>query len=145
MPPFQVLVVDDEPLMHAVTAMVLDGVQCHQRPLSLVHAYSACEARRVIQERADIAVILLDVMMETDCAGLDLLREIRQDLALAEVRVILRTGQPGQDFDYGDLQRYDVSAYRPKTELTRAQLIDTVVDAARRYAVITGQCRVTNV
>jgi len=40
--------------------------------------------------------VLLDVIMETDQAGLDLVEFIRDTLKNETVRIILRTGQPGQ-------------------------------------------------
>ena len=132
-PPLYVLVVDDEPMMHAVTAMVLDGLLCNTRPVGLLHAYSASEARKIMRTCGDIALILLDVVMETESAGLDLVKDVREGLLNSAVRVVLRSGQPGVGFDSGYLQRYDISSYCAKTELTRQQLIGTVLDALLSY------------
>lgn len=132
--PMLVLVVDDEPMVHAVTAMVLEGLLCNRRPVELLHSYSASEARAIMREHDDIALILLDVMMETDSAGLDLARDIRQGLMNREVRIVLRTGQPGQDFDSSYMNRFDISAYYAKTDMTRQQLIATVLEELQRYS-----------
>ena len=64
--------------------------------VAILSAYSAEEGRALIREHPDTAVVLLDVIMETDNAGLDLVNFIRNELKNETVRIILRTGQPGQ-------------------------------------------------
>ncbi|GAA0586714.1 DUF3369 domain-containing protein [Caenispirillum bisanense] len=128
-----VLVVDDEPEVHAVTAMVLSDVRFKDRPVTLLSARSAAEARTVLAARRDIAVVLLDVVMETDDAGLQLVRHIRHDLGNRAVRIILRTGQPGQAPERDVILAYDINDYKAKTELTSQKLFTTLVAALRSY------------
>jgi CheY-like chemotaxis protein len=69
--PWHILIVDDEPAVHEVTKLVMTGFEMDGRPLEFLHCYSAREARVVLAARDDIALILLDVVMETEHAGLD--------------------------------------------------------------------------
>ncbi|MFZ1830558.1 MAG: hypothetical protein WAW42_17715, partial [Candidatus Competibacteraceae bacterium] len=93
--PWKLLVVDDDPEVHSVTRFVLNDLLIFGRPLRLTHAYDGRQGREQLREHPDIAVALLDVVMETEQAGLDLVGYIRNELKLTECRIILRTGQPG--------------------------------------------------
>src|SRR5262249_7541143 len=94
-PPWRVLVVDDDPDVHESTGYALRGLDVGGRPFELLHARAGADALAQLRREADVAVILLDVVMETEHAGLDLVGRIRDELGLAMTRIILRTGQPG--------------------------------------------------
>ena len=121
--PWQVLVVDDEPAVHEVTKLVMAGFEMEGRPLQFIHCYSAAEARIVLTAPNDIALILLDVVMESEHAGLDLARCIREEIKNLNVRIVLRTGQPGQAPEEQVIKDYDINDYKEKTDLTRRRLI----------------------
>ena len=93
--PWKILVVDDEPDIHAITKIALSDFSLDDRGISQLHAYSAKEARSILKENPDIAMLLLDVVMESDGAGLDLVRYIRDVLGNRNMRIVLRTGNPG--------------------------------------------------
>ncbi|MDG4595310.1 MAG: DUF3369 domain-containing protein [Candidatus Contendobacter sp.] len=132
-PPWKLLVVDDDPEVHSVTRFVLQDLRIFDRPLRLLHAHSAQEARERLRQHPDIAVALVDVVMETDQAGLDLVEYIRDQLGLRECRIILRTGQPGYAPELTVIHQYDINDYRTKAELTHTRLITTVSAALRAY------------
>lgn len=132
-PSWPVLVVDDDPEVHSVTRFVLTNLKIFGRPLRLWHAYNAGQARDCLRRHRDIAVALLDVVMETEQAGLDLVKYIREELGLRECRLILRTGQPGHAPELSVIQNYDINDYRTKAELTHTRLISTVSTALRAY------------
>src|SRR4051794_32421754 len=94
-PVWRVMIIDDDADVHSATVFALGNVEMQHRPLEFLHAYSAAQAREILVHEQDIAVILLDVVMEQQDAGLQLVRHIREVLRLAEVRIILHTGQPG--------------------------------------------------
>jgi response regulator RpfG family c-di-GMP phosphodiesterase len=131
--PWQILVVDDEPAVHEVTKLVMSDFEMDGRGLAFTHCYSAAEARTVLAERTDIALILLDVVMESDHAGLELARYIREDLGNLNVRIILRTGQPGQAPEEQVIRDYDINDYKEKTDLTRRKLITVFYAGLRAY------------
>ena len=131
--PWKVLIVDDEPEIHSVTKLVLGDFQFESRPLSFLSAYSGSDGKRRLQEHPDIALMLLDVVMETDHAGLDVARWTRDELKNTFIRIVLRTGQPGQAPEQRVTTEYDINDYKEKTELTTQKLTATVRVALRGY------------
>jgi diguanylate cyclase (GGDEF)-like protein len=133
---WRLLIVDDEPDVHRATTFALSGVKILGRSLRFLHAYSAAEATKVLQSETDIAVVLLDVVMEREDAGLALVKTIRQDFKLTELRIILRTGQPGYAPEIETIHDFDINDYKTKSELTRTKLYATVTAALRAYQQI---------
>ncbi|MDB5906866.1 MAG: hypothetical protein JWP34_980 [Massilia sp.] len=133
---WRVMIVDDDEDVHSTTTFALGNLDMQHRPLEFVHAYSAAQARDMLREETDIAVILLDVVMEQDDAGLHLVRYIRETLKLADVRIILRTGQPGYAPEIDAIRDFDINDYKTKSELTRIKLYTTVTAAIRSYEQI---------
>lgn len=134
--PWRVLIVDDDLEVHTVTRLILAKTVFKQRPVELLSAYSAAEAQQMLQTASDIAVILLDVVMETEDAGLLLVHTIRHDLDNKAVRIILRTGQPGQAPEEQVIIDYDINDYKAKSELTAQKLFTTVIASLRAYETI---------
>jgi len=132
-PVWKVLIVDDEPDVHQTTVLALKGLPVEGRQLEFVHAYSAQEARIALQEHHDLAVLLLDVVMEVDDAGLQLVRYIRDDLKNLTCRIILRTGQPGYAPEIDTIRFFDINDYKTKSELTRVRLFTCLTAAVRSY------------
>lgn len=130
-PGWPVLIVDDDEEVHAVTRLALRKMSFKERPLHLLSAFSAKEAETILRERQDIAVVLLDVVMETEDAGLRLSKKIREELGLKAIRIILRTGQPGQAPEQQVILEYDINDYKSKTELTSQKLFTTMIAALR--------------
>ncbi len=131
--PWTLLVVDDEESVHQVTRLALRGLVYDDRPLSILSAHSAAEARTILEDTPGIAVILLDVVMETDHAGLELARFIRKDMNNHDVRIVLRTGQPGQAPEMTVISDYDINDYKDKTELTAQKLYTLMLACLRSY------------
>ncbi|PWC31434.1 phosphodiesterase [Azospirillum sp. TSO35-2] len=127
------LIVDDEPEVHSITKLVLSDFAYKGRKARFLSAHSAAEARAILARETDIALILLDVVMETEDAGLRLVHHIREELENRNVRIILRTGQPGQAPERAVILDYDINDYKAKTQLTAQQLFTTTVAALRSY------------
>jgi CheY-like chemotaxis protein len=132
-PTWPILIVDDEPDVHRATELALKGVSIEGRQIAFVHAYSAQEARTRLAENTDLAVMLLDVVMETPDAGLQLIRHVREELGNRSLRVILRTGQPGYAPEIDTIRAYDINDYKTKSELTRVRLFTSLTVAIRSY------------
>ncbi|MEW9899755.1 DUF3369 domain-containing protein [Chitinivorax sp. PXF-14] len=131
--PWRILIVDDEEDVHSVTRLAMRNVVFKGRPLELLSAGSGREAFELLQQEKDIALILLDVVMETDDAGLRLVQRIREELHNQLVRIVLRTGQPGQAPEQRVIVDYDINDYKAKTELTTQKLFTTVIASLRAY------------
>jgi len=130
---WKVLVVDDEPDIHALTRLNLRDFSFAERPLQILSAHSAAEARQLLVEHDDIALALVDVVMETDDAGLQLVRHIREQLNNVLIRLIVRTGQPGAAPERYVIDNFDIDDYKDKTELTVQKLYTAVRSALKSY------------
>jgi response regulator RpfG family c-di-GMP phosphodiesterase len=132
-PPWKILVVDDEEEVHRVTRLALSGCMFHGRSIEFLDAYTGESAVRTLREHPDVAIVLMDVVMENDQAGLDAVEKIRRDLGNHFVRIILRTGQPGQAPERDVVSRYDIDDYKEKTELTAKKLFTVVHTGLGHY------------
>lgn len=133
---WRVLVVDDDAEVHRATQFALAGLELLGRPLVLEFASSAQEAEHRLLANPDVAVILLDVVMETNDAGLQFVERVRGALGLDEPRIILRTGQPGYAPELEVINAYDINDYRTKSDLTQTRLITSLTTALRSYRQI---------
>ncbi|MBF0358643.1 MAG: DUF3369 domain-containing protein [Magnetococcales bacterium] len=131
--PWKVLVVDDEPDIHTATALALGGFVFDGRKLDLISAYSAHEAKDLLASHSDIAMALIDVVMESDDAGLLLVSYIRDELKNNFIRLIIRTGQPGQAPERAVIEQFDIDDYKEKTELTAQKLFTSIRCGIKAY------------
>ena len=131
--PWKVLVVDDEPDIHAVLRLALQDMVVEGQRLQLFDAHSAREARQVLAAHPDIALILLDVVMETEQAGLELVRHVRREMGNRLVRIVLVTGQPGYAPQRDVIANYEIDGYRLKSELTADRIFVSVYAGLRAY------------
>lgn len=130
---WKVMIVDDEPEVHRITKITLSKFEFDNRPIEFLHAYSAAQARELLAKTPDVALLLLDVVMEVDHAGLDVVKFVREDLQNKMVRIVLRTGQPGQAPEDDVVTNYDINDYKDKTELTSQKLRTLLRASLRSY------------
>lgn len=131
---WKILVVDDEPEVHNITKLVLNDFRFEGGSIALTNAFSGQQARQIMLERGDeFAVAIVDVVMETQHAGLDFVKWVRQDLDNHKIRLILRTGQPGEAPEESVIRDYDINDYKNKTELTALRLKTSFYSALRGY------------
>ncbi len=133
LPAWQILIADDEDEVHQVTMLALADVVFKGRPLQFLHAHSAQQARRILEANPQIAIILLDVVMEAEDAGLVLVKEIREQLGNRRLRIVLRTGQAGLAPEREVVIEHDINDYKSKTELTRQRLLTCIISALRSF------------
>lgn len=133
-PVWRVLMVDDDPEVHSVTRLVLRDFEFNGRPLELVSAHSGAEARSIFDAEGDsIALALIDVVMETEHSGLELVGYLRNDCNIRKTRLVLRTGQAGQAPEDRVIREYDIDDYKEKTELTSQKLRTVLYSMLRAY------------
>ena len=138
-PPYRILIVDDDEEIHVITKMALNDFQLNGRGLEFVSAYSGEQAQTLLSEDNEFALVLLDVVMENDHAGLDVARWIRETLGNRLIRIVLRTGQPGQAPEEEIIARYEIDDYKEKTELTYRKLVTLMYSSLRAYREL---CRI---
>ncbi|MEA3354745.1 MAG: DUF3369 domain-containing protein [Campylobacterota bacterium] len=129
----KVLIVDDEEEVHNITKSVLRNFVFENKKIELHSAYSGSEAIEFLRKHPDTALVLLDVVMETDDAGLVVAKRIREELRNKNIRIVLRTGQPGSAPEKDVIDNYDINDYKEKTELTSTKLYTTIVSSLRSY------------
>jgi len=130
---WKIAVIDDDQAVHEGTRFALSDYTLNGQGLEILSAYSAVEGRALMRQNPDVAAVLLDVIMETDIAGLDLVEYIRNEIRNETVRIILRTGQPGQAPERRVIVQYDINDYKAKTELTADKLFTSLTAALRSY------------
>jgi signal transduction histidine kinase/DNA-binding NarL/FixJ family response regulator len=130
---WKIAVIDDDQAVHEGTRFALSDYTLNGQSLEILSAYSAAEGQILMRRHPDIAAVLLDVIMETDAAGLDLVEYIRNEIKNETVRIILRTGQPGQAPERRVIVDYDINDYKAKTELTADKLFTSLTAALRSY------------
>ena len=134
--PWNVLIVDDDPDVHEITRLNLRRVRFRGRPLGLIHVLSSATARAVLRQISDVALALIDVVMETEHAGLELIQFIRGETNNRAIRLIVRTGQPGRAPQEKVIDEFEIDGYAAKTELTAVKLVSTVITALRSYEAV---------
>jgi len=135
---WNILIVDDEPGIHEITKIALNKFKFKGKKCNFISAYSAEEAKEIMKSTKNIALALVDVVMETDTAGLDLVAYIRNELNNNIIRIILRTGQPGQAPEAKVINEYDINDYKDKSELTAQKLYTSVLTSLRTYRDMTA-------
>jgi CheY-like chemotaxis protein len=127
--PWQILIADDDHSVHEATVAALAGQKIHGRPLRFLHAYSAAETVDLLATSDPVQLVLLDVVMETPDAGLRAVTEIRERLGCRDLKIIIRTGQPGHAPEQEIRREYAIDGYAKKAELTRSLLRDVIASA----------------
>jgi len=133
--PWKVIIADDQEEIHSVTKLVLDDFFFENKRLKFFSAYSGEETKKLVRENPDVAFILLDVVMETDDAGLEVVRYIREELKNNIVQIVLNTGQPGQAPEQEVITKYEINDYKSKTEFNARKLITSITASLRAYSL----------
>lgn len=135
---WKIAIIDDDILVHQVTKMVLEDFMFDNQPVEFLGAFSQEEGYKLFEENDDIAVCILDVIMETDTAGIDLAQDIREKLNNSTTRIVLRTGQPGLSVEEDIISKYSINDYKNKTELTSSKLRTVITSCIRTYVEMTN-------
>jgi putative nucleotidyltransferase with HDIG domain len=130
---WKILVVDDDESIHNLTKIVLSTFNFDGKELYQLDAFDIEQAKKLLDDNRDIALILLDVVLQGNESGLDLVRYIRGELGNKNIRIIIRTGQPGVAPQETIIKEYDINDYKEKTELTNIKFFTTIYAAIRSY------------
>jgi diguanylate cyclase (GGDEF)-like protein len=135
--PWRILSVDDDDAFQNALAHALKNVEILGRRIDVIRAGSMSQAARLLAKDRSFAVILADVVMETEDAGLRLAKGVREMLGLYEPRIILLTGQPGFAPIEDVMENYDLSDYCLKSDLARRGIKNVLTAAIRSYEQLT--------
>lgn len=131
--PWKIIIADDDNEVHTITRLVLEDYILYERKVEFIHAYSGTDTINIVKANPDAAILLLDVVMESDNAGLEVVRYIREVAKNSFIRIILRTGQPGMAPEKEIITEYDINDYKEKTELTATKLYTIITASLRAY------------
>ncbi len=129
----KILIVDDDQSIHDVSNIVIGSMEFSDFKLEILSAYSAKEAKIILKDEPNIALALIDVVMETPEAGLGLVNYIRKKLENKLMRLIIRTGQANDFPAMQVIQHYDISDFKEKTELTVERLFTTIRSSIKQF------------
>ncbi|QKJ22585.1 HD domain-containing phosphohydrolase [Poseidonibacter lekithochrous] len=130
---WKILISDDEEDVHLLTKTVLKNFEYKNKQLEFISAYSGKDTVEILKENDDIVLVLLDVIMENDHAGLEVVKRIREELCNDFIQIILRTGQSGQVLEDDVVMNYAINDYKEKTELTSQKLLTTITTSIRSF------------
>jgi len=133
---WKILLVDDDEDIHTVLHLALRNMQVEERALQLLDARSGTEARAMLAAHPDIALVLLDVVMETELEGLNFVHHVRNELGNRIVQIVLVTGQPGYAPERDVVTDYAIDGYRLKSELSADKIFVSVYVALRTYKAL---------
>lgn len=133
---WKILIADDEQDVHTLTKTVLKDFEYQGKGIEFISTYNEEETILALQEHKDVAMIFLDVVMDSDDAGLKVAKRIREELNNNLIQIILRTGQAGSAPETDVVVNYAINDYKEKTELTSKKLITTIVTALRSYKTL---------
>ncbi|MDW3715849.1 MULTISPECIES: EAL domain-containing protein [unclassified Pseudomonas] len=140
-PAWRVLAVDDDVDFQRATAFALGELEVEGGRIELIQAFSLREAAAILAERRDIAVILLDVVMESEDAGLRLVRTLREVIGNTEARIVMLTGEPGTAPVHEVMRDYDINDYWTKSEMTAERLLTVLTSGIRAFAQLQAVAR----
>ena len=136
---WRILIVDDDDTVHEITKLVLSDIEFEGRALEFISVYSIKEAKQILINESDVCLAFVDVVMETDHAGLDLVQWVREKLKNKVIRLVLRTGQAGTAPAQQVIKNYDINDYKDKTDFTSNNMISTVFSNIRAYRDMLNQ------
>ncbi len=134
--PWRILIVDDNVDVHNVTKFIFKEKILLGKRLELTSAYSLAEAKELLRADDNFALAYIDVVMEEEDSGLQLIEFIRNELKNNLMRLTIRTGQPGAAPEEDVIVRYDINDYREKTDMNARRLFCSAYTAIRGYREI---------
>jgi len=133
-PDWIVLIVDDDQDIHAAIRLAVGRGRFFGRKIEFCSANSAAEALKVVSEidRSRLVLAFVDVIMEHDTAGLELVGKLRAQFG-TPLQIVLNTGQPHLTPAEEAARKYEISGYLSKLEATPERLRTVIHVAIRNF------------
>ena len=140
---WNILVVDDDADVLSISRLAMKNIAIYGVPVRIHTASSKAQAIELLRTTltsqsgvSQVAVALIDIVMETDHAGLELCQYLREDLNNRSTQIYVRTGQPGIVPERTIVDRYEINGYLSKTEATEDKLWSVVKSGIREYGFV---------
>lgn len=132
---WQILLVDDEPDMHAITTLTLSELRWGGRGLAFSSAYTISEAKELLAKNT-YAAMLVDVQIDGEDAAQLLTEYLRREVGEPATRVIVRSGDHNYSPAWLRDPAMDVAAFVDKSlgtvERLRSTLTEALIDFDQR-------------
>lgn len=138
---WRILIAGDEEGVRETIKYALCDVEVCGRKIEFHDAYNSEMTLRLLESIPDVAVLLLDIVMEKANVGLDLISVIRNDLKMSDVRIVLRGDESNKIPSMDIIRDYDINDCQFKHELTQEKLFILMTSSIRAYKQI---CTIQN-
>lgn len=128
----KILIVDDQEDIQLITRMSLRRLQWHKRPLDIHLASSGAESVAFIEDHPDTQVVIMDIMMEHDRAGLEAIETIHA--MCPQIQFIVQTAQASVLSEHEVIRNYPITNYLTKSAESSQRLGSMVLLALKNYA-----------
>ncbi len=130
---WRVLIVDDDNFIHRMIKEINKNLRFENRAIDFISAYNSDEAKEILIKNNNVALVLMDIFLETENSGLSLAKFIREDLKNTETRIVLITGQGSMDLQEEIILNYDINGYESKTDLFSKKMNTVILSSLRSY------------
>ncbi len=130
---WSVLVVDDDPVVRHLTRENLRGVDVDGLPLEIDACENTDAARKLIAA-TEYALIIMDVAIETEFAGLDLVEELKRSPGVGFTQVVVQSATPMTERSGRQAGMSGIADYWRKGEIAPLRMQVLVRGLVRAYA-----------
>ena len=130
---WNILVVDDDNYIHVLFREILKDFEFKGKTINIISAFNTKEARNILIEKDNIAVIFIDIFLEEKESGFLLSKYIREDIKNNNSRIILMTGKGTTKLKEEAILNYNINGYEDKSTLFSEKLFVILISAIRGY------------
>jgi len=116
---WKVLITDDQEMIHVMIKHYLKNYQFQGMGLEFFDAFSGQEAKTLLRKNSDIAVVILDVVLEAPDTGFKIVQYIRETLKNKLLKIIILTGKLDLEKAKFYFMEYDIDIYCPKYDINK--------------------------
>lgn len=134
----KILIVDDQEDIRLITRMSLRRLKWKDLPLDLHVASSGAESIAFVQAHPDTQVVIMDIMMEHDQAGLEAIEALYA--MYPRIQFIVQTAQAGLLSEHEVICQYPITNYLTKSAESSQRLGSMVLLALKNYERLGEGC-----
>ena len=122
---WKVLITDDQEMIHVMIKHYLKDYQFQGIGLQFIDSFSCKDAKSLLNNNPDIAVVILDVMLEEPDSGFQIVQYIRETLNNKLLKIIMLTGNLDIEKAKFFFMTYDIDIYCPKYDINKIYFMMT--------------------
>lgn len=130
---WKVLIVDENDFTHVDIKENINNLKFENKYINFYDAYTVGEAISILREENDMALVLINVDIETKDYGLKLVKHIRETLNLIDIRILLMIEDKDDSFKEDTILDYDINGCGEKSSFIYKKVKTEIVSALRCY------------